>query len=250
MKRNEAPRQISAERIEILREFCQRLGVLTSVCPSISGTISLVNEAVTHTSAGLGLNHERLEFLGDAVLRLAASEYIEKHHSELSVGERSALRAQLVSDHWLSSLGAEIKIDDVQLVGKKAKGDAAGRATLRAEATEALIGAIYQGWGSLGPILQWLSPHWQLTSAVVLSDPNRGNAKSCLQEWSQARKWGLPIYRSCENNQKHGHPERFHCQVDLRGQLLGEGWGGSRRKAEQEAAKAALLNLKNKKEDH
>ena len=134
------------------------------------------------------------------------SEYIEREHDQLPVGERSALRAQLVSDRWLAAVGEAAGIEAVQRIGAKAKGDAAGQATLRAEAAEALIGAIYQGWGSLEPVHRWLTPHWQRTSAAVLADPHKGNAKSALQEWSQARKLGLPSYDSREANQRHGDP--------------------------------------------
>ena len=243
MSTDQATVQPSPQRSEALRQFCQQLGLNMATCPDESRTLALVNEALTHTSAGLQVNHEQLEFLGDAVLRLAASEYIEQHHGQLPVGDRSALRAQLVSDRWLAALGAEINLEAVQQIGAKAKGDAAGRATLQAEATEALIGAIYQGWGSLEPVHHWLTPHWQRTSAAVLADPHKGNAKSALQEWSQARKLGLPSYRSAEISQNHGDPRRFHCQVELQGRSLAEGWGGSRREAEQKAAQAALQHL-------
>ena len=236
-------KESSRQRQEALHQFLERLGLNTAACPDASRALNLVDEALTHTSTGNHINHERLEFLGDAVLRLAASEYIEQHHAQLPVGERSALRAQLVSDRWLAALGAEINIDAVQAIGAKAKGDDAGRATLHAEATEALIGALYQGWGSLAPVHQWLEPHWQRTSAALLTDPHKGNAKSALQEWSQARKLGLPAYRSNERSQRHGDPRRFHCQVELQGESLAEGWGGSRRDAEQKAAQAALQQL-------
>ena len=233
----------SHKRREALQQFINRLGLSTASCPDASRALNLLDEALTHTSTGRHINHERLEFLGDAVLRLAASEYIEQHHAQLPVGERSALRAQLVSDRWLAALGADINIDAVQTIGNKAKGDDAGRATLHAEATEALIGALYQGWGSLAAVHEWLRPHWQRTSAAVLADPHKGNAKSALQEWSQARKLGLPSYCSEERSQRHGDPRRFHCQVELQGEPLAEGWGGSRRDAEQKAAQAALQQL-------
>ncbi|WP_244281927.1 ribonuclease III [Synechococcus sp. UW140] len=230
-------------RAEQLQQFCGELGLDTGHSPKEEATLALVNEALTHTSAGRPLNHERLEFLGDAVLRLAASEFIEQHHPQLPVGERSALRAQLVSDRWLASLGETIGIERVLEIGAKARGDTAGRATLQAEASEALIGAIYQAWGSLAPVHTWLTPHWQRTSAAVLADPHKGNAKSALQEWSQARKLGLPVYNSLETSRRHGDPRRFHCQVKLKEKTLAEGWGGSRRDAEQRAAQAALQDV-------
>ena len=239
----QAKLQPSTSRCQELQRFCQTLGLNTADSPDPTRTFALLNEALTHTSAGLTIHHERLEFLGDAVLRLAASEFIEQHYPQLPVGERSALRAQLVSDRWLAQLGEQIGIDTVLVVGAKTKGDTAGQATLRAEASEALIGALYQSWNDLKPVHTWLTPHWERTSAAVLADPHKGNAKSALQEWSQARKLGLPSYSSHETSQKHGDPRRFHCRVILKGDLLAEGWGGSRREAEQKAAQVALQRL-------
>ena len=233
----------SRARQEALHHFLERLGLNTAACPDASRALNLVNEALTHTSTGNQINHERLEFLGDAVLRLAASEYIEQHHAQLPVGERSALRAQLVSDRWLAALGAEINIGAVQAIGANAKGDEAGRATLQAEATEALIGALYQGWGSLAPVHQWLEPHWQRTSTAVLSTPHRFHGKTALQEWSQGQGLGLPHYATKECSRQHGDPERFLCQVSIQDRHLAQAKGRSRKEAEQNAAAAALQAL-------
>ena len=60
--------------------------------------LRIINEALTHSSMSRDINHEKLEFLGDAVLRLSASEFIENNFQRLSVGERSELRAQIVND--------------------------------------------------------------------------------------------------------------------------------------------------------
>jgi len=207
-----------------------------------------VDEALTHTSAGLAINHERLEFLGDAVLRLAASEFLQCHHPEQSVGQRAALRAQLVSDRWLADLGLHCGIAKVLTIGAIAAGDRTGRATLRAEACEALIGALYECWdganGGLAPVHRWLTPHWHRAAATLAADPDLHNWKSALQEWSQGQARGLPRYRSREASTAHGDPRRFHCLVDLEEQELGEGWGRSRRQAEQEAARMALERLR------
>jgi ribonuclease-3 len=226
-----------------------------------------IDEALSHTSARLGRNHERLEFLGDAVLRLAAAEYLEQHHAVLSVGQRSALRAQLVSDRWLAELGERCGLERVWRIGAMAAGDKAGRATLLAELCEALIGAIYLVWGGpnggLLAVARWLTPHWQRSSQELLHDPDRHNWKSALQEWSQARGLGLPSYRCHQVSTIHGDPRRFHCTACLaieretggpaqEGPALeenvvncvGEGWGPSRRSAEQAAAELLLAALR------
>ena len=101
--------------------------------------MSLVDEALTHISAGQSKNFERLEFLGDAVLRLAATEFIDHHYPNLPVGRCSNLRAQLVSDRWLTQLGEKLQLDTFLVLGPTALGDAAARATLHADATDCLL---------------------------------------------------------------------------------------------------------------
>ena len=204
--------------------------------------LALLQEALTHTSSGLNPHHEQLEFLGDAVLRLTASEFIASAYPHMPVGERSSLRAQLVSDRWLAELGSNIGIERWWQIGPKASGDSTAAATIRAELSEALIGAVYRIHG-LTAVHQWLTPHWQLSAEAVLSDPHRGNCKSALQEWSQGEGLGLPTYTSEEISQRHGDPRRFRCSVTLPPQMAAEGWGRSRRDAEQQAARAALDQL-------
>ena len=204
--------------------------------------LALLQEALTHTSSGLNPHHEQLEFLGDAVLRLTASEFIASAYPQMPVGERSSLRAQLVSDRWLAELGANVEIEHWWQIGPKASGDATAATTIRAELSEALIGAVYRISG-LTAVHQWLTPHWQGSSEAVLADPHRGNYKSALQEWSQGEGLGLPTYTSEEISQRHGDPRRFRCSVTLPPQLAAEGWGRSRRDAEQQAARAALDQL-------
>ncbi|MFM7436309.1 MAG: putative dsRNA-binding protein, partial [Vulcanococcus sp.] len=99
------------------------------------------------------------------------------------------------------------------------------------------------GSGGLGAVHRWLDPHWERDTAALLADPDRHNWKQTLQEWTQGRGLGLPRYGCQERSRVHGDPRRFHCQVALGDQPLGEGWGGSRREAEQQAARAALAQL-------
>ncbi len=205
--------------------------------------LQILNEALTHTSAQESINHERLEFLGDAVLRLSASEFIEKSYPSMSVGNRSALRAQLVSDKWLTKVGKEIEIEKVFIVGSKALKDSSALSTLQAEATEALIGALYECLNDIKVIERWLTPYWEKESSKVLADPHKQNPKSALQEWSQRQGLPIPMYELVEISQEHGNPKRFFCKVKVQTRPLAEGWGGSRKEAEKEAAKAALNKL-------
>ena len=208
----------------------------------------ILSTALTHTSAGLEGNHEDLEFLGDAVLRLACAEFLDDHNLHLSVGDRSAFRAQLVSDRWLAELAAEVELDGLILQGAATAGDTAAKGTVRAECCEALVGAVYLAWGAadggLRAVRQWLDPYWQRSCLELSEDPYRHNWKSALQELTQAQKAGLPVYATSEQNRSHGDPKRFHSVVTIKNQLQGSGWGSSRRLAEQEAARAALEQIK------
>lgn len=120
--------------------------------------LAKATQALTHISYGHKENYERLEFLGDAVLRLAATEFIDRHYAHLSVGACSNLRAQLVSDRWLADVGATLEIETHLLLGRNAQGDHSAQGRLRADATEALIGALYSALGNLEAIHRWLTP--------------------------------------------------------------------------------------------
>lgn len=231
---------VDSSRTELLQQLIETLDLGTSLDEQ---GLNLVDQALTHVSSGHQQHHERLEFLGDAVLRLTATEFIDTHYPELSVGACSTLRAQLVSDRWLADLGQQLAIDPLLTLGSKALGDQAARRTIRADMTEALIGAVYASCGSVDPIHRWLTPHWQRTAVDVLAAPHRFNSKTALQEWSQGRGLGLPSYRTEERSQGHGDPRRFCSHVSIGDRLAAEGWGRSRKDAEQDAANAALDQL-------
>ncbi len=239
---------LSKERIAKIYELLDKMGMekleLKRIRSNEISCLQKFNEALTHTSANSNNNHERLEFLGDAVLRLAASEYIQERFPLLKVGDRSALRAQLVSDEWLAQVGVKIKVKEAMLIGPKAAKDHAASATLQAEAIEALIGAIYECLNDMSTIRKWLSTYWNETSKNVLADPYRLNSKSALQEWSQGKGLEKPIYNIEEISQQHGDQKRFFCRVFINNKAVGNGWGSSRKKAEKEAAKVALETLK------
>ena len=247
---------MTPQRLAQLVIFLRGLGLDPTALGGPGATavaLAPIEEALSHSSLGEPRNHERLEFLGDAVLRLAATEFLRREHAGLRVGEQSDLRGQLVSDRWLASLAESSGLADVVRLGPMAAGDAAGRDTVMAESAEALLGGIYLAWGGpaggLEPLIRWLAPHWRTMAAAVLADPHRQNWKSALQEWSQRQRLGLPRYSCEERSLAHGDPKRFYCTVSLSDQgnarearaiSPGHGWGGSRRQAEQAAARDCL----------
>ena len=228
-----------------LQELLIRLGLQQ---PADEAALQPLRTALTHTSAGLEVNHEELEFLGDAVLRLACAEFLEENNPNLSVGDRSAFRAQLVSDRWLSELAAELELDVLIQQGAATAGDNTAKATVRAECCEALVGAVYLTWGGadggLHAVRQWLDLPWQRSCQELVEDPHLHNWKSALQELTQAQQAGLPSYSTTEENSNHGDPRRFRSVVSVNAKQKGSGWGASRRLAEQEAAREALDQFK------
>ena len=194
------------------------------------------NEALTHSSVEKEINYEKLEFFGDAVLRLAASNFIDKKFSNLSVGKRSELRSLIVSDEWLTRLGKKINIEKVIIKGPKALGDENSRNTIIGEATEALIGAIYRCFNSIQEVNIWLDDFWEKDSVVFLEAPYKFNAKSSLQEWCQKKGFDLPEYKIIEVSKNHGDPKRFSCEIFINGSKEASSFGQSHKKAEKNAA--------------
>ena len=202
-----------------------------------------INESLTHSSANSEVNYEHLEFLGDAVLRLIASDFIKQRYPYMLVGERSELRSHLVSDQWLEQVGRKINIKSVLVIGQKALRDKSAIATIQAESTEALIGALYESLNILDPIKNWLTTFWDEKSKEILADPHRKNYKSALQELTQSKGLSTPIYKTIEIDKKHDNPKRFFCNVQIKNKSIAEGWGKSIKQAEKEAANKALQSL-------
>ena len=211
---------ISKKRAEELINFINSLNLDKKFHNEFSrkkiNNMLYINESLTHSSASSDINYENLEFLGDAVLRLIASDFIKNKYPDMKVGERSELRSHLVSDQWLEEVGKKINIQSVLLIGKKALKDKSATATIQAEATEALIGALYESLTILEPIKNWLIPFWDEKSEEVLDDPHRQNYKSALQELTQSKGFAIPIYKTTEIDKKHNNPKRFFCTVYIK----------------------------------
>ena len=238
---------ISNQRIEDIINFIRSLNLDTNCKKEFTNekinNLSYIHESLTHSSANSEINYEKLEFLGDAVLRLIASDFIKKKYPFMKVGERSELRSHLVSDQWLEEVGKKIKIKSVLIIGKKALKDKSAKATIQAESTEALIGALYESLTILEPIKEWLIPFWDEKSKEVLADPHKKNYKSALQEFTQSKGLSIPLYKTIEIDKKHDNPKRFFCTVYIKNRSIAEGWGKSMKQAEKDAASKALKYL-------
>ena len=207
------------------------------------------NEALTHSSANNIVNYEKLEFFGDAVLRLSASDFIERTYKSMSVGSRSELRSQIVSDEWLTELGKKIFIEKVIIKGPKAMGDENSKDTIIAETSEALIGAIYKCFNSINEVNIWLDNFWKKDAELYLQAPHKYNAKSALQEWCQSQGFDLPIYKINEVSKNHGDPKRFSCEIYINGSKKAFSFGHSHKKAEKNAAGILIQKIFQKKKN-
>ena len=198
------------------------------------------NQALIHSSDDKTINYEKLEFFGDAVLRLAASIFIEKKYPQMSVGERSELRAQIVSDKWLTKLGERINIEKLIIKGPKALGDENSKNTIIGEATEALIGAVYKCFNSIHEVNLWLDDIWEEDAEIFLKAPYKFKSKTVLQEWCQSKGFDLPVYKIIEVSKKNGDPERFSCDIFIEGLKESSAFGKSHKQAETNAARVLI----------
>lgn len=204
---------------------------------------SLLVRAITHRSFGSDHN-ERLEFLGDAMLNLAVSSLLFDRFAGSDEGDLTRVRAHLVREESLHRAALVLELPAVvRLSDGEARAGGAQRASILADAVEALIGAIYID-GGYAPAMQLVR---QLFGEVIIgteADSWRKDAKTELQEWLQARKLPVPSYRIvATRGQAHAQTFDLECAVPSLG-LAELGEGKSRRIAEQEAARRMLAALK------
>jgi ribonuclease-3 len=204
----------------------------------------LLQRALTHRSAA-GENNERLEFLGDSVLQVIVSELVFHERPDASEGRLSRLRSSLVKDNTLAEIAEEIGIGKHLILGpgeKKSGGHR--RASILADAVEAIFGAVYLDAGfdaARELILRTYGERiLKLPESGELRDP-----KSRLQEYLQGRKLELPDYNLGKVTGK-AHQQSFEVNCSIRElDLCTTGNGTTRRDAEQEAASAMLAMLEN-----
>jgi len=218
------------------KKFCQLIGYTFN-------DIAFLNLALTHRSAATE-NNERLEFLGDSVLGLVISTQLFSQLPQSDEGILSRLRASLVKGETLSELAKDIGLGDyIQLGSGELKSGGFRRASILADAFEAVIGAIYLDGGIEAATSFILS---QFDERLAEIDPNEVNKdpKTRLQEYLQARNQPLPIYTVVLiEGKSHDQTFTVNGEVDVIKQVI-QGKGKSRRFAEQQVAQKILDILK------
>jgi len=214
---------------------------------------NLLQQAFTHRSylnenPSLGLEqNERLEFLGDAVLELAITEYLYKKYPKKTEGEMTALRAALVNSITLSETASELNIGDLMLLSKgEAKSLGKARQYILANAFEALIGAIYLN-GGYEETFDFLEKNLFGKIEEVIEKKLWIDAKSLFQEKAQELESVTPSYKVLAESGPD-HEKVFTMGVFLGDKLMAEGKGASKQEAEQDAARKALKTKNWRKE--
>lgn len=208
---------------------------------------SLLYVAFTHSSYAndhreQNLQHlERLEFLGDAVIELIVSDFLYKKYNELPEGQLTKMRAAVVRAETLAELAIESDLPPYILLGKgEEQSEGRKRISLLCDVLEAFIGAIYldQGIDTARNVLEKM-----LFPKITGGAFSHGmDYKTALQEWMQ--KDGIvQIEYHVIGTSGPDHAREFEVEVSIEGDSMGLGTGSSKKKAEQNAAKAAYHNL-------
>ena len=209
----------------------------------------LLRQALSHSSyanehrqEGLHDN-ERLEFLGDAVLELACSEFLFQQYPDMPEGEMTKLRASLVCEPTLALCARQISLPSQLFLGKGEElTGGRSRNSIVSDAMEALIGAIYADGG--------FENARQFIIRFVLDDIEHKqlfhDSKTILQEIVQRDYKNSEIVYRQTGEEGPDHAKRFLVEVLIDGEMYGSGSGSTKKGAEQEAAYHAVLNLQKK----
>jgi ribonuclease-3 len=205
----------------------------------------LLKQAFTHRSylnenKNAGIEHnERLEFLGDAVLELAATNYLFNKYPKKPEGELTALRSALVNSVMLAGISTELGLNNFLLLSRgEAKDTGRARQYILANTFESVVGAIYMDQG--------YEPAEKFIARVLLPKTKEIeekklwiDAKSYFQEKAQEKTGTTPSYKTLK---EHGpdHDREFTVGLYLGTALISEGVGKSKQEAEQDAARVGL----------
>ncbi len=205
---------------------------------------ALLQQALTHPSVAgdnrAAAHYERMEFLGDAVLDMAVSEYLYRSYPEEKEGALAKRRAALVCGEALALVAQQCGIHRHMRLGagEEAAGGRGNPANLE-NVLEAVIAAMYLDSG-MAPVEAWVE-RYIAPLAIHMSEPPK-DPKTGLQEWAQSRKLPLPAYKLV-GQEGPSHAPRFTVEASVKGHKGALGGGTSKRLAEREAARNLLIAL-------
>lgn len=206
---------------------------------------ALLENALTHSSCanesrGKLKSNERLEFLGDSILGMVVADHLFRNHPELPEGELTRARAALVCEDSLVVVAEELGLGEYLRLGK---GEEAGggrqRPSIRADAVEAILAAVYLD-GGIGSARKIIKKYILCREIAGITKPR--DYKTALQELVQQGSGQVLEYRLIGESGPD-HDKRFTMEVTLNGKAIGSGTGRSKKDAEQMAAKAGMETL-------
>ena len=209
--------------------------------------ITLLQNALTHSSYANErwhnslLSNERLEFLGDSILGMVVAEYLYAHFPDRPEGELTRMRADMVCETSLAAIAARLNLGEHLLLGHgEERFGGRNRASILADAVESVIAAAFLDGGME-------AARGIITRFVLCDVPterlHNTDYKTALQELVQQKKNQVLCYRLVGESGPD-HDKSFTAQVLLNDQIVGEGVGSSKKRAEQDAARVALEKLK------
>lgn len=212
--------------------------------------ISYLQNALAHSSYanerwhdGLKSN-ERLEFLGDSILGMVVAEYLYRNFPDRLEGELTRMRADMVCERALAEIAVKLDLGKHIMLGKgEEQGGGRSRGSIQADAVESIIAACYLDGGM--DAARGFIERFVLCRVPVTKLKNT-DYKTALQELVQQRKNQIIQY-VLVGETGPDHDKQFRVNLLLNGEMMGTGTGGSKKKAEQEAAKAAMEVLQEKK---
>jgi ribonuclease-3 len=209
--------------------------------------ITLLQNALTHSSYANErwhnslLSNERLEFLGDSILGMVVAAYLFEHFPDRPEGELTRMRADMVCETSLAAIANRIDLGKHLLLGHgEERFGGRNRASILADAVESVIAAAFLDGGmdaAAGIITRFVLCN------VPATKLHNTDYKTSLQELVQQKKNQTLCYRLVGESGPD-HDKQFTAQVLLNDRVVGEGIGSSKKRAEQDAARVALENLK------
>ncbi len=206
---------------------------------------ALLENALTHSSCanesrGKLQSNERLEFLGDSILGMVVADHLYRNHPDLPEGVLTRTRAALVCEDSLVVVAEELGLGEYLRLGKgEEAGGGRNRPSIRADAVEAVLAAVYLD-GGIGSARKIIQKYILSREVAGLTKPR--DYKTALQELVQRESGQVLAYRLV-GEEGPDHNKRFFVEVTLNGQSVGQGSGRSKKEAEQMSAKAAIEKI-------
>lgn len=227
---------------------CNKLKMLEDIFHINCENVGNFEKALVHSSYTKEKNlssiesYERLEFLGDAVLKLCISDILYKKYPNYAEGDLTKIRSIIVSDNTLAEIAKKIDLDKLLILGRQEeKSGGRDRKSILACAFEAVLGAYYLE-GKFNELSCFLDKIFSELIKDVDENFERFNSKAILQEYTQSKNKEIPVYKVVDETGPQ-HDKIFVVEVSYNGEILATGKGKTKKEAEQASALEACIKL-------